>query len=136
LLYNITGYLGYASFGDDTEGDILVNLKPSGLVVVAKVAVTLAVVTSFAILYFCARRALLDAWHAVFSSCASKSQDGVDGDAEESLLPQVQYGMFTVCSLYAHGVLTVCSLNTHCMLIACSLYTHCMLIAVEGVGLA
>jgi len=60
FIYNFTGYVGYASFGDSTSSDILVNLSDrSALVGVARLCVALSVATSYAILHFCARKVLL-----------------------------------------------------------------------------
>ena len=52
--------MGYASFGDQTASDILLNLSDrSVLVGVARLCVALSVGTSYAILHFCARKVLL-----------------------------------------------------------------------------
>ena len=52
--------MGYASFGDQTASDILLNLSDrSVLVGVARLCVALSVATSYAILHFCARKVLL-----------------------------------------------------------------------------
>ena len=69
VIYNLTGWVGYLSFGDDTASDILVNLSTkSPLVNIARLCVALAVATSYAILHFCARKVLLDHFGAFCST--------------------------------------------------------------------
>jgi sodium-coupled neutral amino acid transporter 7/8 len=61
VIYNLTGWLGYLSFGEDTDTDILKNLDENSVkVVIARVAVAVSVVTTYAILHFCARRSIMD----------------------------------------------------------------------------
>ena len=69
VIYNLTGWVGYLSFGDDTASDILVNLSTkSPLVNIARLCVALAVATSYAILHFCARKVLLDHFGAFLAT--------------------------------------------------------------------
>jgi amino acid permease len=60
-VYNLTGAVGYLTYGERTQGDILLNMdETKGTVVVARVAVAVAVTVTYAILHFCARSVVLD----------------------------------------------------------------------------
>jgi len=66
VLYNITGFLGYAQFLGNTQADVLQSFVddklfiPQGCLSIARVAVASAVAVTFAVFTFCARGAILD----------------------------------------------------------------------------
>eukprot|EP00501_MAST-03F_sp_TOSAG23-6_P001077 GSMAST32.ASY1.ANO1.1120.1 assembled CDS len=67
LIYNISGFFGYLTFLKNTKPDILTNFDFSEnrnvgkiVIIFARVAVALAVMTTFAVFHFCARSAILN----------------------------------------------------------------------------
>jgi sodium-coupled neutral amino acid transporter 7/8 len=90
VVYNITGWIGYLSFGDDTDADILKNLDENSVeVVIARVAVAVSVVTTYAILHFCARKSIIDEYEGWMSRRADSSQPFMDNSPEGALLQKI-----------------------------------------------
>jgi amino acid permease len=79
-VYNLTGAVGYLTYGERTQGDILLNMDENkGTVVVARVAVAVAVTVTYAILHFCARSVVLDGIEAAWNGWASGKVKGAPG---------------------------------------------------------
>eukprot|EP00941_MAST-03F_sp_MAST-3F-sp1_P006339 g6339.t1 len=88
LIYNISGLLGYLTFLDGTKSDVLSNFDESGSlfigrgwIVVARAAVAIAVMTTFAVFQFCARAAIMNEVKIYFEN--NNDHNGVDDEDED-----------------------------------------------------
>uniref|UniRef100_H2ZGI8 Amino acid transporter transmembrane domain-containing protein n=1 Tax=Ciona savignyi TaxID=51511 RepID=H2ZGI8_CIOSA len=58
--YCLTGICGYLTFGDDAKSDILQNYNANDFfVIAARIAIVIAMLTSYPILQFCGRAAII-----------------------------------------------------------------------------
>ena len=94
LIYNLTGWAGYASYGECTKSDVLLNLDQNRTaVVIARVCVAISVVTTYAILHFCARKSILDeyaGWQKRREAIGDRYSETIDKSDVEAIEDQLQ----------------------------------------------